>query len=92
MLTQTEIDSWESPIGIHLGHGTYIGPGHSATAIVDDEEVARLVPLKGKTAIAASSASDYTIVVQFDDLELREAYGWWEIPAKHFMFDLDLDE
>lgn len=91
MVTQDEIDFWDSPVGVYLGHGTYVGPGYSNVAVVNDEEVKRCTPLKGKTAIAATTDGEL-IALQFDDRSLREAYGWWAVPASHFLFDLDLDE
>lgn len=92
MISQDEIDGWNSRSGIHLGHGTYIGPAYSTLSVVNDEEVENSVLLKGKTAIACSTEDPTKVLLQFDDRTLREAYGWHEFPAKDFMFDLDLDE
>lgn len=77
MLTADEISEWNSPEVVYLGWGTYIG----------SDESRRGQLLNGKTALARSTGIPERVALQFDDLSLEEAYGWWVYPAKDFRMD-----
>lgn len=47
--------------------------------------------LKGKTALLRDWDSDEYILAQFNDLSVREAYGWYPFPRTSFTVDTPVD-